>query len=78
MRLEILRGLGEPIVIEGVSRVLVAGDDGTPVSCSSEWSAGNAPFITTTHAGEPEFAGVLAALGVDRTVLVNVVRTPPA
>lgn len=76
MRVEILRGLGGPVVLDGVTRVLVLNDQGTPISVASQWMPGVA---IASHAGEgAKFTQILAGLGVDRTVLAVPLKAKPS
>ena len=73
MILEILDGLGRPIVIPA-SRVVVRSGDGTPLAAVVEWQGGpNGTHVTAAHANDPNFNQVLANLGLDR-VKVDVIR----
>ena len=73
MILEILDGLGHPILIPA-TRVIVRSLDGTPLAAVVEWASG--PFgthVTAVHAQDPNFNQVMANLGLDR-VKVDTVR----
>ncbi len=70
MKIEVLNGLGE-VVVMNATRVLVTMDDGTPAMVASEWMSGE---ISCSHAGEAGFGAMLTALGVDRTVVVSKLR----
>jgi hypothetical protein len=73
MILEILDGLGRPLVIPA-TRVVVKSVDGTPLAAVVEWAGG--PYgthVTATHAKDPQFNQILANLGLDR-VKVDVIR----
>ncbi len=74
MRVKFLNGLGEAYDLPA-TRVLVTYDDGTPALVASEVMSG---VISCAHALDPEFRPMLAALGVDRTVIVQTVRPKPA
>lgn len=69
MRIEILDGLGRPLVLS-CTRVLITGDDGTPASFSVQTDANT---IKTAHAGEPggKLNQLLKNCGVDRTVVTE-------
>lgn len=76
MRVELLRGFSEPIVIDGITRVLVLNDQGTPISVCSTWQPG---IHVASHAGEgAQFTRILAGLGVDRTVLAVPLKAMPS
>jgi hypothetical protein len=73
MILEILDGLGRPLVIPA-TRVVVRSGDGTPLAAVVEWEGGpGGTHVTATHAKDPQFNQVLANLGLDR-VKVDTVR----
>jgi hypothetical protein len=73
MILEILDGLGRPLVVPA-TRVVVRSIDGTPLAAVVEWEGGpNGTHVTATHAKDPHFNQVLANLGIDR-VKVDVIR----
>ncbi len=76
MRLEILDGLGKPLVLH-CTRVLVSSDDGTPLSCSVELAPG---VVKTAHAGEAgdQLNRLLKGCGVDRTVVTTRLEPKPA
>jgi hypothetical protein len=66
MILEILDGLGRPMVIPA-TRVVVRSHDGTPLAAVVEWQGG--PYgthVTAAHAQDPNFNQILANLGLDR------------
>ena len=66
MILEILDGLGRPLVIPA-TRVVVKSVDGTPLAAVVEWQgSGNGTHVTAVHAKDPQFNQVLANLGLDR------------
>ena len=66
MILEILDGLGRPIVIPA-TRVVVRSEDGTPLAAVVEWVGGpTGTHVTAVHAKDPQFNQVLANLGLDR------------
>jgi hypothetical protein len=74
VKLEILRGNLQPVVLDDVSRILVTTDDGTPLTVTCEWSPGT---VIASHAGEGgKFTQVLAALGIDRTVVATPLDAP--
>jgi hypothetical protein len=73
MILEILDGLGRPLVIPA-TRVVVRSINGTPLAAVVEWEGGpEGTHVTATHAQDANFNQVLANLGLDR-VTVDMVR----
>ncbi len=77
MKVEILNGLGEATVVDA-TRILVTSDDGTPFMVASQWVRGDGgEGIDCAHLLDPGFHDKLAALGVDRTVVVTRVRPKP-
>jgi hypothetical protein len=73
MILEILDGLGRPIIIPA-SRVLVRSFDGTPLAVVVEWQGGpHGTHVTAAHAQDQNFNQILANLGLDR-VRVDVIQ----
>jgi hypothetical protein len=68
MKVEILDGIGNPIVLRA-ARVLITMDDGTPVCVALEWMPNH---ITCAHAMQgAEFRQMLVGLGIDRTTIVT-------
>jgi hypothetical protein len=66
MILEILDGLGNPLVIPA-TRVVVKSGDGTPLAVVVEWVGDtNGTHVTAAHARDPHFNRILANLGLDR------------
>ena len=66
MILEILDGLGHPVVIPA-TRVIVRSLDGTPLAAVVEWQGGpDGTHVTAVHAKDVKFNQVLANLGLDR------------
>ena len=73
MILEIIDGLGRPMVVPA-TRVIVKSADGTPLAAVVEWAGGpNGTHVTATHAKDPQFNQILANLGLDR-VKVDVLK----
>lgn len=73
MILEILDGLGRPMVIPA-TRVVVRSYDGTPLAAVVEWQGGpTGTHVTAAHANDPNFNQILANLGLDR-VTVDTIR----
>lgn len=73
MILEILDGLGRPLVIPA-TRVIVKSLDGTPLAAVVEWQGGpGGTHVTAVHAKDPQFNQVMANLGLDR-VKVDTIR----
>jgi hypothetical protein len=73
MILEILDGLGRPLVVPA-TRVIVRSLDGTPLAAVVEWEGGlDGTHVTAVHAKDPQFNQVLANLGLDR-VTVDMVK----
>jgi len=73
MILEILDGLGQPLVVPA-TRVVVKSANGTPLAAVVEWEGGPAgTHVTAVHAKDPAFNQVMANLGLDR-VRVDTVR----
>lgn len=72
MRVQVLNGVGRVAELEA-TRVLILQDDGTIVCVAAELIAG---AIQCAHALDPEFRGVLTALGINRTTQVIRLRAP--
>jgi hypothetical protein len=76
MILEILDGLGHPIVIPA-TRVVIKSYNGTPLAAAVEWEGSeDGTHITVAHANDKNFNQVLANLGLDRVKVDTV--TPKA
>ena len=66
MILEILDGLGKPLVVSA-TRVVVKSINGTPLAAVVEWQGGDGgTHVTATHAKDRNFNQILANLGLDR------------
>jgi hypothetical protein len=69
MILEILDGLGRPMVIPA-TRVVVKSIDGTPLAAVVEWQGGaGGTHVTAVHAKDAQFNQVLANLGINRVTI---------
>jgi hypothetical protein len=69
MILEILDGLGKPLVVPA-TRVVVRSANGTPLAAVVEWQGGDGgTHVTATHAKDPQFNQILANLGIDRVTV---------
>lgn len=76
MQIEILDGVGKPLVIKA-SRILISADNGTPQCIAVQQQPGANEVITCVHAGEKNFRLMLQQLGIDRTVIVRKIDPPP-
>jgi hypothetical protein len=66
MILEILDGLGRPLVVPA-TRVVVRSGNGTPLAAVVEWQGGEGgTHVTAVHAKDKQFNQVMANLGLDR------------
>ena len=77
MKVEILDGLGKPLVVNA-TRVLVTDDAGTPLAFAVSFVRDGAgrEIVRLGHAGEKDFNAQMRANGINRTVLVTRTRLP--
>lgn len=73
MRLEILNGLAQPLVLPA-TRVVVYGDQGTPIAAVFQT---NANGYAVLRVGDPQFLETLKAWGVNQTVVVHTQQLQP-
>jgi hypothetical protein len=72
-----LRGAHDPVIIDGVTSVLVEGDMGSPLGFASEpilaAMDGGPSGTVVTHILDPDFKRTLKAHGIDRTYVLTTV-----